>query len=118
MSDYTEESPDGFRLGLKEEWLAGTEEFTKFDTEKNRLELLEPEFILGVGRIITYGAKKYSAHNWKKAKPEDVERIKGALLRHMLAYLNGELIDDETCESHLYHASCCAMFLDYFDRKK
>lgn len=90
--------------------------FTKFDGDKIRLELLEPEFIKGIGKIITFGANKYSADNWKKADGEDITRIKGALLRHLYAYLGGEEFDPETGESHLYHAGCNLMFLDYFDR--
>lgn len=93
------------------------EEFSKFDNEKNRLELLEPEFILGIGRILTYGAKKYAAWNWRKVDSiEDLDRIKGATLRHMMAYMGGEKLDPETGESHLYHIGCNLMFLDYFDR--
>jgi hypothetical protein len=91
-------------------------EFTKHDSSKNRLELIEPEFIKGLGRIVSFGAEKYSARNWQKAGPEDVERIKGALLRHIMDYLSGDKIDMETGESHLYHAACNLMFLDYFDR--
>jgi len=60
-----------------------TATFIKHDEVKNRLELREPKFIQGVGNIITFGATKYSANNWKNAKEDDVERIKGALLRHI-----------------------------------
>jgi hypothetical protein len=91
-------------------------EFIKNDSRKNRLELIEPEFIKGLGRIVSFGAEKYSARNWQKADPEDVERIKGAMLRHIMDYLSGDKIDMETGESHLYHAACNIMFLDYFDR--
>lgn len=93
-----------------------TDTFTKLDTNKNRLELIEPEFILGIGRIVTFGAIKYDAHNWQKADAEGVERIKGAMLRHTMAYMSGEKLDPETKESHLYHIGCNLMFLDYFDR--
>lgn len=92
-------------------------EFMKFDGKKNRLELIEPEFIEGLGRILSFGAEKYEADNWKKANsPEDQRRIYGALQRHLLAYRKGEKIDPETGESHLYHACCNLMFLDYQDR--
>ena len=91
-------------------------EFKKFDGKKNRLELIEPEFILGLGRVLSFGADKYEAHNWKKAtSEEDQDRIKGAMLRHMMAYIGGEKIDPETGESHLHHISCNSMFLNHFD---
>jgi len=91
-------------------------EFVKADTDKNRLELLEPEFILGIGKILTFGAIKYDAYNWQKADKEGIERIKGAMFRHMMAYLAGTKIDPDSGESHLYHIGCNLMFLDYFDR--
>lgn len=96
--------------------IVNDEQFTKADQHKNRLELIEPEFIKGLGRIVSFGSLKYSAENWKNAKQEDINRIKGALLRHIMDYLSGEMIDKETNESHLYHAACNLMFLDYFDR--
>ncbi len=90
--------------------------FKKNDNNKNRLELIEPQFILGLGQVLTFGAEKYDAHNWKKASdPENIERIKGALLRHLMAYLGGEQNDPETKISHLHHCSCNLMFLNHFD---
>jgi hypothetical protein len=94
-------------------------EFLKFDGKKNRLELIEPEFIEGLGRILSFGAEKYAVNNWMKANSdEDQLRIYGALQRHLQAYRKGEKVDPETGESHLYHACCNLMFLDYFDRSQ
>ena len=93
--------------------------FKKFDGKKNRLELIQPDFIEGLGRILSFGAEKYDANNWMLANSdEDQERIQGALLRHVFAYMKGEKVDPETGESHLYHATCNLMFLDYFDRNE
>ena len=95
------------------------DKFMKFDGKKNRLELIEPEFILGLGKVLSFGAEKYDAWNWRKMDGvEDTERIKGAALRHMMAYLSGEKFDPETGISHLHHMSCNLMFLDYFDRNE
>lgn len=101
--------------GIKMEQI--NKDFMKYDTEKNRLELIEPAFIEGLGAVLTMGAKKYAPNNWKNATEEDRERIKGALLRHIMAYLKGDRLDAESGESHLYHASFGLMVLDYFDRK-
>jgi hypothetical protein len=90
----------------------------KFDAEKSRVELIQPEFILGIGEILGFGAKKYKKNNWMNASEEDLDRYLGAALRHILAYMNGEKIDPESGKSHLYHLGCNAMFLDYFDRKE
>ena len=93
------------------------EKFQKADSTKNRLELIQPEFIEGLGLVLTFGAEKYEANNWKKMKPEDIVRIKGAMLRHQMAYLKGEKEDLESGLSHLYHIGFALMVLDYFDRK-
>jgi hypothetical protein len=94
------------------------EEFKKDDSAKNRLELVDYKFVEGIGEILTFGAEKYAAWNWQKASSdEDRERLKGAMMRHAMAYMNGEKVDPESGKSHLYHMGCCQMFLDYFDRK-
>lgn len=92
--------------------------FLKFDNDKPMLELVDPNFILGVGGVLTMGATKYGVDNWKSASKEDIERIKGALLRHTMAYLSGEVIDPESGLNHMYHIACNTMFLSYFDNNK
>ena len=92
--------------------------FIKNDRDKPRMELLDPDFMIGVANVLTFGAEKYDAYNWQKADTEGIERIKGAMLRHQMAYMNGEITDPETGLNHMYHISCNAMFLAYFDRHK
>jgi len=92
--------------------------FKKFDNGKPMVSLVEPKFILGVAEILTFGAKKYGTNNWKEAKPEDIQRYKDALMRHLLSYLDGEEVDTESGKPHLWHITCNTMFLDYFDRIK
>lgn len=75
--------------------------------------LVEPEYILGTARVLTFGANKYGKENWKKC--EDIQLYKDALQRHLFAYLSGELIDKDTGELHLYHISCNVMFLSWFE---
>lgn len=80
----------------------------KHDAEKNQLELLSPLWILGVGSVLTFGAKKYASWNWAKGLKRT--RVMGAALRHIFAYLGGQDNDPESGLSHLYHASCSLMF--------
>jgi Domain of unknown function (DUF5664) len=80
----------------------------KHDQEKTRMELLSPCWLEGVSSVLTFGAKKYAAHNWRKGIAQS--RLLGAALRHIVSYLGGEDLDPETSLSHLYHASCCLMF--------
>jgi len=89
--------------------------FIKADSGKSMLSLVDPAFIKGTANVLTMGAIKYEVDNWKRC--DDVQRYKDALLRHIYDYLSGEKIDNESGMSHLYHASCNLMFLDYFDRE-
>ena len=96
-----------------------SKDFMKFDNEKIMFELIEPAFEEGIAKILTFGAKKYAVDNWKLGDtPEDRQRYIGALRRHINAYRKGEIIDPDSGESHLYHAACNLMFLDYFDKQK
>lgn len=88
----------------------------KFDQGKSRVDLICPEFIEGIGQILGYGASKYEDNSWQKV-PQANDRYYAAAMRHLLAYRRGEDIDAETCKSHLLHAACCLMFLEYFERK-
>lgn len=88
--------------------IESTEGGLKNDQEKTRLELLSSTWLMGVGAVLTFGAKKYAAHNWRKGIT--LSRLLGACLRHVIAFLGGEDLDPETGLSHLYHASCCLMF--------
>lgn len=80
----------------------------KNDGNKDRLDLLSPSWLSGVGKVLSFGAVKYAAHNWRKGIERS--RLLGACLRHVFAYLGGEDNDPETGLLHLHHASCCLMF--------
>lgn len=80
----------------------------KHDGKKVRMELLSPLWLWGVAAVLTFGAIKYDADNWREGISQ--RRLLGAAMRHQLAYLNGQDADPETGLSHLLHASCCLMF--------
>lgn len=83
--------------------------FVKYDGHKPRPELLPPRALLEISDVLAYGAVKYSDNNWRKCA--DLGRYRGALLRHLLAYLAGERLDDESRKRHLAHAGCCLLYL-------
>lgn len=83
----------------------------KHDAHKVRLELLPPEFVEGVGRVLTFGASKYAAGNWAVGGGFAWSRLYGAALRHLFAWARGEDHDPESGLSHLYHAACMLAFL-------
>lgn len=87
----------------------------KLDDGKARWDLLDFKHLNNVAEVLTAGAAKYSPDNWKKV-PDAKNRYFAALLRHIAAYKQGELVDKEDGLSHLAHAACNLMFLDYFER--
>jgi len=86
-----------------------TTPFIKADVGKNLLGCLPPRALLATGRVLSYGAKKYSRDNWHRNR--SLARYFDAMLRHLFAWWSGEDKDSETGESHLAHAACCIMFL-------
>lgn len=90
--------------------------FTKHDQEKPMMQLWPPRTLLSVGRVLTKGAKKYSADNWRKV--DDTGRYVGAMFRHLVAYMMGEKWDPDDGEHHLSHLICCAAFIVELDLEK
>jgi hypothetical protein len=80
----------------------------KHDQQKEPLSLLSRTWLLGVAKVMAFGAKKYAAHNWRNGIERS--RLISAALRHIMAYNEGQDLDEETKLSHLDHASCCLMF--------
>lgn len=80
----------------------------KFDQEKPRMDLLDPSFTEGVAKVLTFGAAKYAADNWRGGI--SYSRIISAIHRHLAAIQRGEDIDPESGEPHIYHIACNAQF--------
>ena len=87
----------------------------KDDQDKLRYDLIPPELLEEVARVLTYGAVKYSERNWERGMSWG--RPFGALMRHMWAWWKGENCDPETGYSHLAHALCCITFLMTYERR-
>lgn len=83
----------------------------KYDSKKPRLGLLPPKAIYSISKVLTYGAQKYKQDdNWKHLS-NGKKRYIDASLRHIFSYIDGDILDIETNESHLSHAICCLMFI-------
>jgi hypothetical protein len=91
-------------------------EGTKADDGKVPYELLAPELLEGVSRVLLFGARKYAPRNWEMGMAWG--RVFGALMRHLWAWWRREETDVETGMSHLWHAGCCIMFLIAYEQRK
>jgi len=86
-----------------------TSEGVKYDREKPKMNLLPPKAIVEISKVLTFGASKYDAENWRKL--DDLQnRYTAGALRHIFAHMDGEELDPETNLSHLAHAMCCLLF--------
>jgi hypothetical protein len=88
----------------------------KYDKEKVRPTLLFKSLkqpLDEVLAVLEFGAKKYAPDNWKHVEGP---RYDDAMLRHIQAYLGGEMNDPETGLHHLAHATCCILFKIYLDK--
>ena len=81
----------------------------KHDQNKLPLELLDATALEGLTAVLSFGAKKYAANNWRGGI--SYSRLMASLLRHAFAILRGERIDSESGLPHIDHLGCCWMFL-------
>ena len=91
------------------------EEFLKFDGDKLRIDLVPPSAIRAMAEVLTFGARKYKANNWRNC--EDINRYKAAYLRHDLAWREGEIHDKESGMPHLWHMMTNLAFFIELDGK-
>lgn len=81
----------------------------KFNQNKTAHDLVPPFAQEQYGKVLTFGAMKYSPHNWEKGM--DWSKIIGAIKRHTLAIERGEDFDPETGLLHSAHLMCESAFL-------
>lgn len=81
----------------------------KLDAGKPRLDLIAPDMLRAVGRVMAFGAKKYAAWSWTKGK--EWSKDYAAAMRHITSWAGGEDLDPESGEPHLAHAICDITFL-------
>lgn len=89
----------------------------KDDEDKLRFDLLPPGPLEEVVGVLTFGAKKYEADNWKEV-PEPKRRYLAASLRHIIAWMRGEKYDPESGRHHLAHAACGLLFVLHFEQSE
>lgn len=89
----------------------------KHDEEKPRWDLLPFRPVREVVKVLTFGSQKYEDNNWKHVEGAR-RRYIAAALRHITDWAEGERNDPETGYNHLAHATCCLLFLLWFDQRE
>ena len=87
----------------------------KFDAEKLRMDLIPPEVVESLAKVLGYGAAKYGENNYQAGIRWS--RYYAALLRHLFAWWGGEDDDPESGFHHLDHVLANAAILLMFVRK-
>lgn len=88
----------------------GSQQGTKHDADKPRYDLVPWVAVSVVVKVLTFGAKKYGAENWRGVENWR-RRYFAAALRHVFNWWGGERCDPETGLPHLAHAVCCLLFI-------
>ena len=78
--------------------------------KKAPLSTVSAPFILAIGNAMLEGALKYGRHNYRAVGVKSSVYY-DALLRHMMAWWEGQDIDPESGESHLIKAAACLAVL-------
>ena len=93
-------------------------EALRFNEGKPKLAyMLEfPSAIEAVSRIMEFGATKYEDGNWKIGGKPDREYL-DSMMRHLRAWLEGEVYDQDSGCSHLGHAIWNLLALQQLNHK-
>jgi hypothetical protein len=83
----------------------------RFNTGKVQLREIDPDFIKGLGEVLTASRAKYDEGNWMKETKFSTPYESAQ--RHLLKFWNGEELDEETKCHHLLHCATNLMFLYY-----
>lgn len=95
-----------------------SEQGLRYNDNKPKLSFVAefPNALVGVTRVLEFGAVKYARSNWKKGLP--FTEVLDSMMRHQIAWMNGEDTDPESGLSHLDHILCNALFLSELNRIK
>jgi hypothetical protein len=88
----------------------------RFNEGKPKWSLVHFGSLLGMVRVLMFGARKYAPDNWKKEM--DMKELLESAMRHLTAAIDGEELDAETGETHISHMMCNGMFWQYHYEKQ
>jgi len=88
----------------------------KDDSGKLRYDLIPPEALEALTKVLMHGAEKYGDNNWKKGI--NYRRIYGAIQRHLQDWRKGQWIDTDSGLPGLWNAYAELTFLIYYEQNK
>lgn len=85
------------------------------NTGKLPYELIPPHTMTALASVLQVGAQKYSPRNWEKGMPHSTSYA--SLMRHLLAWWQGQETDPETNLPHSWHVLWNAMAIVEMERR-
>jgi hypothetical protein len=88
------------------------EQAERYNKGKLRWSLVDFKALEPLVKVLQFGANKYDDYNWHKGLP--YREVCESMMRHLLAFMQGEDFDPESRQSHLGHIMANAMFLQFY----
>jgi hypothetical protein len=85
----------------------------RYDTGKERLDLIPSEWPWALALVLSVGASKYEERNWEKGMKWS--KMVSCALRHFYKFVAGERFDQESGIHHLAHAAWNILALMSYD---
>ncbi len=82
-----------------------------------RIDLVDPDFLVEMGKIMHVGAQKYGELNWKKGLSGEKGGVNHAF-QHLTDYVADKPCDYGPRETHLAQVAINAMFEFHFERQR
>lgn len=87
------------------------EQSTRYNNGKVQTREVYPDFIMGIGDVLTASRAKYEHYNW--CKPTKLSTPYESAMRHLMQFQSGEDFDKESGKHHLLHVATNIMFMYY-----
>lgn len=78
--------------------------------KKAPVHLFPPVALLRAAEVFRLGASKYGPYNWRESAVSSTVYYSAAM-RHLMQWLDGEDVDEESGQPHLAHVMCCMAIL-------